>query len=650
MLALLALALMGYPWPLAPMNEQHPITGTFAEYRTGPPPHFHAAVDIYDLEGTPVYAVASGEVLWLGSGGNGGIRVGRFAYVHVVPRADLHLGDWVEAGDLVGWLNDYNHVHFKDGGGASGLPTRNPLLPPERLDPFQDPYRPGIFQVQFFRDGLGQALDPQHLTGRVDVVVLAMDTTDLNPWGTNNGIYRIGYALYRSDSLVRGPDTVFTFVTLPSNSYVHLVYAPWSNNGEHYYIVTNHLETNGYFDFQSLGMGDYTLHLFALDTEGNSAFQSVSLHAEPPDTLPPGAPEPTSAWITPEGFGALAWHPVADSCLSGYTVYLQFLNGPWTAWATLTPEDTVFTTTDPLPVGWVFGVRLRAQDCAGNPSDSSRVFTWRRQPGAPRVLLVDGRWAPTGGAVLQRLAEALQTPQVTSTAPGQPWADPPDLWWFLSDTGSVRWSPAETLRLQSLIAAGGRAVITGTGWPTTLDSTVLAQTFGTLPGDSLADTLLTLQGVADPFQGLSFTARVRWPLSPQGPGQVVLQTSTGAAVGIRTGSTLALAFAWSTVEPESLRRELTARIAAWGQVPATETPPHSSPEPQLRALGNGRVQVLASRYPVTLELWDVAGRRITRFQVFSSRPVSLPSLPGGVYLLRMPGRPTALKLWHLPTP
>ena len=643
MSAILALALIAYPWPLAPMNQQHWVTGTFAEYRTGPPPHFHNGVDIPDAEGTPVYAVDSGQVLWLGSGANGGIRVGRFAYVHVVPRGDLQLGDWVDAGEMVGWLNDLNHVHFKDGGGASSYPTRNALLPPG-LEPFVDSHHPGIFLVQFFRDGLGQELDPQHLSGRVDVVVLAMDTTSLVPAGENNGVFRIGYALYKGDSLVRGPDTVFTFVYLPSNNYVHNVYAPWSNNGEHYYIVTNHLETNGYFDFQAMGEGEYRLDLFAFDTQENQAFLSLNLRAEPPDTVAPAAPEPVVARVTPEGTGRLVWHPVADSCLGAYTVYLRFLDGPWTAWATL--DDTVFTTQNPLPEGWVFGLRLVARDCAGNLSDSSRVFALRRQSGAPRVLLVDGRRSGRAGEALRDLASALPTPEVWTAAPGGD-AGTLDfgLWWYTSGTDTARWHAGETLRLDSLLALGRRAVLTGSRWVRDLDPAVSAR-FAVQPGDSLGGTV-TVIGIAEPFTGLQFTAYSDRALAPVG-GTVVFHTPEGAPLGVLTDTTLALGFAWHTIQPESLRAEVARRIALWGQVQVAEPvvrPPQAGP--RLVALGAGRFRVLASRYPVTVEVWDPSGRRVARLQVASSAPRSLPRLASGVYFLRIPGTAGRLKVWHL---
>ncbi len=648
MLTLLAFALIGYPWPLAPMNQQHPISGTFAEYRTGPPPHFHAAVDIPDPEGTPVYAVEAGEVLWLGSGGNGGVRVGRFAYVHVVPRADLQLGDWVPMGELVGWLNDYNHVHFKDGGGASGLPTRNPLLPPEHLEPFQDTFRPGFYLVKFFKDGLSQELDPQHLSGRVDVVALTMDTTDLNPWGTNNGIYRIGYALYRGDSLVRGPDTVYTFITLPSNSYVHNVYAPWSNNGEHHYIVTNHLETNGYFDFHTLGEGDYTLHLFALDTEGNQAFLSLNLHAEPPDTVPPSQPELTTAWVNPEGKAVLAWHPVPDPCLASYTVYLRFLNGPWTPWATLAPEDTTYVTQDPLPEGWVFGLRVVARDCAGNRSDSSRVFVARRQFGAPRVLFVDGRQTPKPSDLFWDLADHLQTPELWTAAPGAgPEASGIHLWWFLSDTGTARWHPAETTRLASLLDAGGFAVLSGVRWPSVLDSTLLAQRFGTVPGTPI-DTAVAVLGIEPPLDGLTFVVPQAYTLVPtEGQGTSVAITAEGTPVGVKTSATLALGFAWSAVEPEDQRAVIARRIADWSQVLVAEGRRIPQPAVQVRSLAGRSLQVSAPAYPVPIEIWDVAGRRVARLMITSPRAVSLESLGSGVYLVRLPAQRQTHKVWIL---
>jgi hypothetical protein len=60
-----------YDWPVLPFDHQHPIRGTFDDPRTRTgrvdrdptnPQRFHDGVDIQVPDGTPVYAIESGEV------------------------------------------------------------------------------------------------------------------------------------------------------------------------------------------------------------------------------------------------------------------------------------------------------------------------------------------------------------------------------------------------------------------------------------------------------------------------------------------------------------------------------------------------------------------------------------------------------------
>src|SRR2546429_9856699 len=60
-----------YPWPIKPFNAQHAIRGNFDDPRAlreivdaagYNPLSFHSGVDIQAPDGTPVYAVESGEV------------------------------------------------------------------------------------------------------------------------------------------------------------------------------------------------------------------------------------------------------------------------------------------------------------------------------------------------------------------------------------------------------------------------------------------------------------------------------------------------------------------------------------------------------------------------------------------------------------
>lgn len=402
--------IISYPWPIAPMNQQHNISGTFGEFRSGPPIHFHNAVDIPAPEGTPVYAVEDGSVLWLGSGFNGGIRVGRFAYVHVVPRSDLQLGDTVNEGEIVGYINSGAHVHFKDGGGASFYPLSNPLLQGE-LSPFDDPWGTNVYSVAFFNHYLGNHLNPDSLYGQVDIVAGALDTTGSGTIGSNNGVYQIYYALFSADTqnVIVGPHRLVQFMYLPSTPVDEVYYTPWSNNQNHYYIVTNSTtKTVGSLDLRHIPEGNYVLAVFASDTRDNWDTNFVNIYVVPTDTTPPEVPELMTLKLLPDGRAYLRWEPDTSSDLAGYKVYLKFGNSRWVEWATVANTDSTFTTSRVLTQNWNFYFRIRAFDSQGNFSDSSTVFVIRRTNSPDKVLIVDGNMKESGHSYFTRYLQGLE--------------------------------------------------------------------------------------------------------------------------------------------------------------------------------------------------------------------------------------------------
>ena len=78
---------MGYSWPLQPFDRAHPVRGFFNDPRiSGATKAFHFGVDISAPNGTPVYAVAAGQV-HLEDARAISVAAGDvdFGYWHVVP-------------------------------------------------------------------------------------------------------------------------------------------------------------------------------------------------------------------------------------------------------------------------------------------------------------------------------------------------------------------------------------------------------------------------------------------------------------------------------------------------------------------------------------------------------------------------------------
>ena len=104
-----------YPWPFKPFNKQHPIRGFFGDPRTvyengilagafdGPAfISFHQGVDISAPNGTPIYAVATGKMHYLGAATlnlvtNHDVT---FQYFHIIPIVGE--GQVVTAADIAG--------------------------------------------------------------------------------------------------------------------------------------------------------------------------------------------------------------------------------------------------------------------------------------------------------------------------------------------------------------------------------------------------------------------------------------------------------------------------------------------------------------------------------------------------------------------
>ncbi len=325
-----AAAAGAYDWPLAPMDAQHHISATFGECRAERD-HFHDGTDIPLGQGGAVLAVADGTVLTIDPAGSSSyIRVGRYCYLHVDPNPDLHVSDYVHKGDIVGTTNDQNHIHFKDGGGASGTTVINALRP-GGLEPFVDPYKPTVQTIRFYPNGGSSPFPTAKISGLVDIVSRSFDKTDNSTYGGNNGVYSIGYKVFAEDETtsVLGPFFPYTFDTIPSNSYVRNVYFQGSNTSTYYYIVTNQITHDGYWDTRQVDPGFYKVSVSCCDTRDNWDTTSVWVEVTEQDVTPPAVPTMTSAVGTRENSLAVNWRQGRDEDLKGYRLYHSYDGETW---------------------------------------------------------------------------------------------------------------------------------------------------------------------------------------------------------------------------------------------------------------------------------------------------------------------------------
>ena len=200
---------------------------------------------------------------------------GKFKNVRV-PR-----GAKFQAGEAIGTLNSYNHVHLIAGRSGAEMNALDALILPN----IADTIAPTIEKVTLF-DEKWQPLDnsenaaaPINLTGKTRVVVRAYDRMDGNAERRRLGVYKIGYQITKADKTpVSEINWTISFDRLPAANAVKFAYAVGSKSGAtgetiFNYIATNRVEGDDYredfLDANSLAAGDYVLRVFAADFFGN---------------------------------------------------------------------------------------------------------------------------------------------------------------------------------------------------------------------------------------------------------------------------------------------------------------------------------------------------------------------------------------------
>jgi hypothetical protein len=308
-------------WPVSPMEGPHEIAGTMGEARGSDAERLHSGVDVRIEEGTPVLATRPGVVsspLSTGEFGtlNEWLRIGEVTYVHIRAgrdRDDVPLdaerfaatldeqgkvaairvkrGARFETGESIGSVNRFNHVHMNVGWPGE---EHNPL--DFRLLQFADTIAPSISKsgvmlidqsgVRLAQKSRGRLL----VTGSVQIVVDAWDQAEGNRPNRRLAPYALGYQVLRADgSTVPGferPVEMIRFNQLARDADARLIYAPGSGipfygrrATRFLFNVTNTFRDGvaktGWWDTSALTPGNYTVRVYAADTEGNSTTRDL---------------------------------------------------------------------------------------------------------------------------------------------------------------------------------------------------------------------------------------------------------------------------------------------------------------------------------------------------------------------------------------
>jgi hypothetical protein len=594
---------------------QHNVSATFGECRQDRD-HFHDGTDIPLGLGGAVLAVDDGTVLTIDpSGSNAYIRVGRYCYLHVDPHPDLNVGDQVQQGDLVGTTNNQNHIHFKDGGGGSGTAEINALRP-GGLEPFVDDYKPRVKAIWFYENGTANRFPTSKVTGLVDIVAWACDTTDLSAYGTNNGVYSIGYEIFAEDETtsVYGPFYPYTFDTIPSNYYIENVYFQGSSTSTYYYIITNQISHDSFWDTRWVEPGHYKVVISCCDTLENWNSSSAWVEVVEQDVTPPAVPTLTSVVGTRQNSLDVLWRQGQDEDLKGYRLYHSFDGQTWAS--NYDEDDLPDTVTwqgaDYFQNDQSLYFRLTAVDSAAvpNESEASDIYGTRLTAAGPKILVVDGFdrtsgiWTATSHPFVLTHCRALDTLGTAFDCCANEalidgkigLADYDAVVWVLGDESveDSSFAPGEQALITAYLENGGNLFLSGSeaGWDLDDQGSAADSQFyhdilhaDLVLGDAGSDTVTGVGGTI--FEGFSFSFAdsseglygEEGPdaIEPSGGGQAILSyvgTSYYAGLqyagpfgsGTAEGRLVYLGFPFEAIGSESIRSEVMGRVLGYFQI------------------------------------------------------------------------------------
>lgn len=687
-----------FPWPLAPMNEQHRISATFDECREDRD-HFHSGIDIPLAEGGAVLSIEAGQVSGFDPNGiNSWTRIGRYAYVHVNPNPALSVGEYVAQGAVVGWTNDQNHIHLNDGGGSSGYAYANSLRT-GGITPFSDTYHPRSPIITFRMDGTDTRFPGIDLSGHVDIWAQASDTTDLqSSIDMNNAVYKIGWALYSADSstILEGPYYRFQSDALYSSNYINNLYAPGSNTSTYIHILTNSIYSNGFLNCDAYDPGNYVIAVMSADTRNNWDTTFVPVRFTVPDFIAPDPPVLLFAGLNDANDMTIKWSPPSAPDLAGYKLYYSFNGTNWTnnlGPETLTADFTSYIFPG-FPQNSFVHLKMTAVDSAPIPNESefTDAYGVKSSSTGPQVLIVDG-FSLTSGTWIQ-------PPHAFSTIYGAAVDDALDdvliyaasnewirivgelssyqaVIWYLGDNRYTlqTLSTEDQTILKNYLSSGGRVFISGSkigldlsiGDASDLDfmNNWLGLSYAGYGPDNY-----NLTGVSPFFTGFSATYGVEpfadnWPdyFYAFGTGEVFINYGNSLHAGIANslssepsaGKVMTVGFAWETMSPNAARIDFMTKLFDYFETPAAVDGGKDSNLPQDFKLSlaypnpsNAEIMFDLSipvNEQISLKIFDLSGRIVWEerkilqagYHQLNWRTVNQNSeaVPSGIYLAQI---------------
>ena len=199
-----------------------------------------------------------------------------------VPR-----GAKFKAGDAIGTLNPFNHVHLIAGKSGAEMNALDALAFPG----IEDKIAPKIESLELF-DENWRGIETEktnsriNLSGKTRIVVQAFDQMNGGASYRKLGVYRVGYQIFNADESPLGEiNWTINFDRMPDEDAVKFVYAEGSQSGYKPQTIFRYIASNvvngdvfreDFFDANRLNSGNYIMRVFAADFFGNTSSKDIN--------------------------------------------------------------------------------------------------------------------------------------------------------------------------------------------------------------------------------------------------------------------------------------------------------------------------------------------------------------------------------------
>jgi hypothetical protein len=278
----------GYYWPIGDGQTQQRINGTFGEFRdssgSNPPyntDHFHDGVDIPAPQGTTVWGVQD-EAVWAISSTWHYVKTDYHDFRHIFPDTSLRTGQSITWLDTIGFINASKHLHFTQEDYRTDWGFEyNPLVQgfSNHLYPFEDNLAPIINYVKLVDHQTQQEFPNDTIRGYVDIIVKTSDRIPYPPNNVdyNNGIYGVGYEI-RQSGRPWSYNIQFDFWPYVKGWNINCVYAESSDIDDYYYIATNRMNADTFWNSRNVYDGWWRICVDVYDQSFNSCSYELPIY------------------------------------------------------------------------------------------------------------------------------------------------------------------------------------------------------------------------------------------------------------------------------------------------------------------------------------------------------------------------------------